>query len=359
MLIVFACPTFLIGEIFAFKLPTASRKPGITGICRFPFTVYFTVGIAGRRTPGLQWQQQTLRSNEEDAYNNNEDTVPREIAGPLQFLFESLVQQATGDESYHFGDLSKKTLSSLTGKNVTREGYQFGDISKHVATQAGQRLTHNEGYQFGDLTEAGLKQLEQSLADWKFKNLSDLPNSIFQRTFEGMSPEQRREVIIAFVRLAAIGVLAWGVMANLCAIGVLSIAWMKTILQFGGQLAPTTSAVGAIPISLPLLPVGPKVNSVVWNAVLTKYTSLRLFMDPFLLVVKAVGTIYLFLPYIQFIDKTEKRIPLEWRKRAPLITRAAALALAFAVNNLVLSGILGGIACVGLGGFVGKLLLAH
>jgi hypothetical protein len=263
-------------------------------------------------------------------------------------LFESLVQQVTGDETYHFGDLTKQALSDLTGKNVTADGYQFGDISKNVATTVGQSITGDEDYQFGDITKGSLRKIEQDLEEWKTENLSELPNSIFQQTFGGLSPVQRRELIVAFVRLGAIGLLAWGVVANLCTAGVLSLAWMQTVGSTATATLPT----------MPILPLWTRVDPVVWKSSLMQYTSLRLVLDPFLLVVKAAGTLFMFLPYVRCIGEIERRIPKPWRSRAPLICRGMALATAFTVNNLVLSGIIGSIF-LGAGGLAARIFLVR
>jgi hypothetical protein len=263
-------------------------------------------------------------------------------------LFESLVQQVTGDETYHFGDLTKQALSDLTGKNVSQQGYQFGDISKNLAATVGQSITGDEDYQFGDITKEGLRKFEQELEDWKAESLYELPNSIFQRTFGGMSPLQRRELLVAFVRLGAIALLAWGVVANLCTAGVLSLAWMQTI----------GSAVAANGPTIPILPLWIRVDPVLWNSFLMQYTSLRLVLDPFLLVVKAAGTLFMFLPYIRCIRQIERRLPARWRSRAPLLCRGMALSLAFTVNNLLISGIIGSIF-LGAGGLAARILLVR
>lgn len=285
-------------------------------------------------------------------------------------LFETMVQQVTGDNDYHFGDITKKTLSELTGhsSNTTDPEdedyrYQFGDISKHLVTTVGQKVTGKEDYQFGDITKQTLQGLEHDLEEWKFQSLTDLPQSLFQRTLGGMSPAQRREVIVAFVRLAAIGVLAWGVVANICTAGVLSLAWIKTMAEThtAAMAAATVAATkkGTVVLAAPDLPIVPffsSVDPIIWRSFLAHYTSFQLFSNPILLVVKAGGALLLFLPYIRCIEGIEKRLPIQWRRKGPLVSRGVALSLAFIINNLIISGAVGA-TLMGLGGVFAKLFL--
>ena len=83
--------------------------------------------------------------------------------------------------------------------------------------------------------------------------------------------------------------------------------------------------------------VDPIVRAAFWQ----EYMALRLFWDPLLLIVKAAGTLALFVPYIQGMIRLERRLSSSssWRQRYPLVLRLVALGLAFVVNNILLCGV--------------------
>ena len=368
-----ACSHLLILVVVVVSGPTVQHVDAFVVPRTYHFATANTVAASNarwNRFPArklciLQTKKPEENAQEEEDYDSTTNS-PKE-------LFETMVQKVTGDDDYHFGDITKKTLSELTGhtSNTTATTasedddyqYQFGDISKHFVTTVGQKVTGRENYQFGDITKQTLQSLEHDLEEWKFQSLTDLPQSLFQRTLGGMSPAQRREVIVAFVRLAAIGVLAWGVVANICTAGVLSLAWMKTMAEANAAaLAAATVAAtktGVIALAAPVLPILPffsKVDPTIWRSFLIHYASFQLFLNPILLVVKAGGALLLFLPYIRCIEGIEKRLPIQWRRKGPLVSRGVALSLAFIINNLIISGAIGA-ALMGVGGIFAKLFL--
>eukprot|EP00957_Ditylum_brightwellii_P042414 3211590-Ditylum_brightwellii.AAC.1 len=203
--------------------------------------------------------------------NESEDGKQSSENNPLSF-FESVVHQVTGDTSYKFGDLTKKTLTDLTGKDLEEEGYQFGDISKNLANQAGRVVTGDESYQFGDITKSKLAELEKELEAWKeasTENLNAVPNIVAQ-TYQGLTPKQRKEILVWVIRLMAIGLLTFGAVSNVCSSVVLSMAWVRTSLQ--------VTAAGTM---VPILPFC--VDVVTWRTFLSTYTAFKLFIDPLLL----------------------------------------------------------------------------
>lgn len=249
-----------------------------------------------------------------------------------------MIHSITGDTNYKFGDLSKNALSEITGKDLEKEAYQFGDISKSLVDRAGKALTGDDKYQFGDITKSKLQQLEKELDVWREDSLFALPNTLFQQTFKNLSPQQRRELILAIIRLGAIALLSWGLITNVLSAGLLSMAWTRTVLI--SQAA--ASSTGA---HLPLLPLN--VAEPVWRTFLASHATLRLLLDPILLVIKGLGTLFIFQPYARFITTIERGwMPPGLRQRYPLLFRAFALVTAFTLNNVLIPTAL---ASIGLG----------
>ena len=69
------------------------------------------------------------------------------MSSTMKNLFEGSVRTVTGDESYEFGDWTKKAVSDMTGKDASE--YQFGDITKKAVTN----FTGKDDYEFGDVTK--------------------------------------------------------------------------------------------------------------------------------------------------------------------------------------------------------------
>lgn len=271
--------------------------------------------------------------------NNNEDDedVPQGDSPDLNpaLMFEKMVHSITGDSSYKFGDLSKKALTELTGKDLDEESYEFGDISRGLITQAGRAVTGNEEYQLGDITRAKLQELEEEMGTWVGENLNALPNNLFRQTFGTLTPQQRRELIIAGVRLAAIALLSWGFATNIASAGVVSMAWMRTVWILDGAT------------NLPMLPLFWSVDETSWRTFLASYATIRLVLDPVLLILRGCCTLFVFRPYARFIATIESKwTSTDRRERYPLLARAFALVTAFTLNNVLIPTLL---VTIGLG----------
>jgi hypothetical protein len=294
---------------------------------------------ATEKEGGIDSEEESAPSPDDGGSVKNANKSPQ---GSAEFnptaLFENMVHSVTGDSSYKFGDLSKKTLSDVTGKDLNKESYQFGDISKNLANRAGKAVTGDEKYQFGDITKTKLQELETELDMWREENLNALPNNLFQQTFKNLSPQQRRELIIAIIRLGAIALLSWGLISNILSAGVMSMAWARTVLKCEAAGGPL----------LPLLPFN--VEEPVWRTFLASYATLRLMLNPILLVIKGGGTLFAFQPYVRCITTIEREwIPPRVRQRYPLIFRAFALVTAFTLNNVLIPSALAALG-LGLGG---------
>jgi hypothetical protein len=101
----------------------------------------FASRMRGRQSPNTLLLRRPLSAKSVNDENKNKTNAP------ISF-FEGAVQSLTGDGQYQFGDLSKKALSELTGKDFasrnSTEQYEFGDISKKVVSQAGKAVTGDE-----------------------------------------------------------------------------------------------------------------------------------------------------------------------------------------------------------------------
>ena len=78
-------------------------------------------------------------SNEQNGDNGN-------VFNATRAAFENTVRSVTGDEDYKFGDWTRGKVRELSGKEL--EEYQFGDITKKAVST----FTGKEEYEFGDLT---------------------------------------------------------------------------------------------------------------------------------------------------------------------------------------------------------------
>jgi hypothetical protein len=293
----------------------------------------FASRMRGQQSPTLLVRRH-LSVNAEDKNKTNI---------PISF-FEGAVQSITGDGEYQFGDLSKKALSELTGKDFasrdSTEKYEFGDISKKVVSQAGKVVTGNEKYEFGDITKGFLSDLDMSLQDWKGQALNELPVGILQQTFGKLERFQQRALIVAIIRWMAIALLAWGLWANLCTSFTVTAAFTKA------SWVESTKGVWN-----PL-----RMGSIHQQVFLRTYTLLRIALDPLFLMIQGAGTLLIGLRYQRFLGILEDRwVPKSVQDKYPLLARASALGLAFLWNFGV--GMLSSGMGIGLGTLVGQIKL--
>jgi hypothetical protein len=172
---------------------------------------------------------------------------------------------------------------------------------------------------------------------------------LFQQTFKNLTPLQRRELIIAIVRLGAIGLLSWGCVSNILSAGVLSLAWTRT------SLLMTAAAAAAGGAQVPIFP-WMVVDSTIWRTFLASYTTLKFILDPFLLIAKGCGTLLLFQFYIHCITTIERKwMPTRLRLQYPLLFRLGALATAFILSNVIMPTVTAGVG-LGVGGVGVRLL---
>jgi len=235
--------------------------------------------------------------------------------------------------------MTKKTISGLT------------DTGSSVLSQTGQVILGDDSYEFGDITRTKLSELEEALEAWKGLEKEPL-NTLFGRAMRDMDPEQRKNLAINLIQLAATALLTWGFCSNVTSALALSVAWPLALRQ----TAVETSASAAV-VVLPLVPFGSKTTQVLWRTFLVKYATVKLVLGPLFLVLQGCGTLLWFRPYNRLVVQLSQRVvSKETRAKFPLLHKLLALLLAFVVKNVLLSSLL---AATGMfaGGLLSRVLL--
>lgn len=218
---------------------------------------------------------------------------------------EGAVRAVTGDESYAFGDITKKAIGSTTGgvegvmRSVTgNEEYRFGDLTRGTLNAADGLMTYSE-------KTLGL------MRDHDIHELVKLSNHFWGKT---MNYEERKEAFTVFVYLGAILVLSYNFVAN-----------MMSGMIFAASWALTSRATGASPLA-----------PGVWPKLLETQSSLDLFFGGPCLPVRAIVTIPWFFKYRKFVRGLARNSPL--REKFPIINRCMSLIVSWVVANLAFVG---------------------
>ncbi len=155
-----------------------------------------------------------------------------------------------------------------------------------------------------------------------------------------MIRSKQQPLLLSTIRLLAIALLSWWVVANICTALTVTASWTKASLS-----APSAVRGSWNPFSSNAL----HQRQVFW----TTYSYARLLLDPFYLVVQGAATLFLFGHYQRFVSNIEQKwITQAQRDKYPLLYRVAALFLAF-VSNLAVAGIVT-LCGVGFGTIVGQ-----
>jgi hypothetical protein len=260
-------------------------------------------------------------SNDEDKQEKKAESSPQIVN-----IFENTVRSVSGNTDYKFGDLSKKAMSELTGKDLEKESYQFGDITKNVVTRTGKVVSGKDDYQFGDISKSLLKDVDSTLRDWTGRQLNNLPLTLYQEFMTKFTPPQRQILIVSTIRFLAIALLTWGFWSNLCTSFAVTVSWLRANWV----------------LAAPTVPSNPKgfigtYCKMVWannsSLFFRSYTSLRILMDPLFLVIQGAGTIFTVLGYERHVGRIENDWISKWiLNEYPLLGRALALVLSFAWN---------------------------
>jgi len=287
--------------------------------------------------------ERNLTTTETDK-NKNSNKSETSI-DPVTSLFEGAVQQITGNTEYKFGDVTKKSMSMLTGKDVEKEGYEFGDVSKNIATAAGRKISGKEDYEFGDITRDKLSDLNENLGNLEAEILRESNVSfLFQNMLKGLDAPQRNAFIFQAVQVAAVVLLTWGLISNICTIFSISAAWTyscfahltgtaSSLAADGGMSSVTGSAANSA-LASTIFGANKDLRINFWVV----YMSLRVVMDPFFFVIKGAGTVRFFLNYQRFIQTIEQTwISSSQRENYPRLHRVVALGIVFFMHHVVCS----------------------
>ena len=178
-------------------------------------------------------------------------------------LFEKGMRKVTGDDSYRFGDLTKKGIENLSGKDL--DEYQFGDITKRLANEAEQKAkqkvleyTGRDDYEFGDLTKKFLQDADANLQKTRDKVFEDLPGVMWESFFGKMDKEQRQELLIALLEWIVYWLLGFILLSVAATSATIVTAWLISSVRTG--VAPLAAGQ--------------------WGSFLGAHTTLRLFLDP-------------------------------------------------------------------------------
>mmetsp|Transcript_12117 Transcript_12117/g.28743 ORF Transcript_12117/g.28743 Transcript_12117/m.28743 type:complete len:250 (+) Transcript_12117:219-968(+) len=127
--------------------------------------------------------------------------LTRKFVKDVKSKLDETGKQLSGDDTYQFGDFSKRLVSALresaasvdvrklSSEVVERlKSYEFGDITKSLlssdatkrlvekATETGQTLTGDMNYRFGDLTRSAASKLAD--AKTRAERLVSLPDEV-------------------------------------------------------------------------------------------------------------------------------------------------------------------------------------
>lgn len=203
---------------------------------------------------------------------------------------EDVVHKATGKDDYHFGDITKGTISkvSKTGTNV---------------------LTYSEKT-LSLMREADIHELVELTRFFWTQNMSYL---------------QKRETFVVIVYLGAVLVLAYNFVANINAGLVNAAAWTMASMKLGAS--PLSAAVGTAAAATASSGVGG------WDTFLRAQKTLDMcFGGPFLPARVAI-TIPIFFRYQHWIRRLEAKFPL--KVKYPILNRVASLLTMWIGLNLV------------------------
>ena len=228
--------------------------------------------------------------------------------------------------------------------DIEKEGYQFGDVTKNVATLAGRKISGKEDYEFGDITRDNLSAWNETLRNMESEMLRDANiSSLLQNWLNGLDIQQRNALIFNVIRIAAVALLTWGLISNICTILAVNVSWAHSSFTHAisitgkfaaeGKKGAGTGAANSAFAST-IFKACKEHRDIFWET----YRSLRLFMDPFFLVVQGGGTVRFFFTYQRFIQHIEQTwMSSNQRKRYPRLHRLAALGIAFFLTHVLCS----------------------
>ncbi|KAL3929062.1 MAG: hypothetical protein SGBAC_012376 [Bacillariaceae sp.] len=253
----------------------------------------------------------------------------------LQSLVESAVQRISGDKDYQLGDYVKKGLNDLTGKDYSSSNatFEIGKITSEIVSNTiGDVISsgsNDDQYSFGDITTRAIRRAGVSLHTWKGRTLD--PTHLYRQYMGQFTPDQKKILIVSFLRFLAIALVTWGFYGNL-----------STALYFSGGWLKTCLAVDPIDLMLKQHQSLIGVSQAFWKAnsplIIRNFIKFRLFLTPLMLVVQGAATALSVLPIEKFVTFLEQKcIPKGIQSRFPIWTHGIALVLLFGIGLGILA----------------------
>jgi hypothetical protein len=261
--------------------------------------------------------------------------------GAFEFVERVVKSTKLVGEDYKFGDISKNALSrtldlfdadgdgEITPADFTTaiesaaqstglvdEDYKFGDLSKSVMEKTVKTVTGDKDYKFGQYTTSFLQSGDAALNNLRREALNQLPKQVWEDVLDGLTAPQREAVAISLIQLAAIIVLTFNFASNILTGLTCVRAWSMVTAKT--KLSPLASGAQ-------------------WAKFLHCKASTEIIMAPLNLPIAAVFSLFLVLPYKDFVEKLQTRLPLA--KKYPVIHRALALMVACLGLNIITVGI--------------------
>lgn len=252
-----------------------------------------------------------------------------------------------GDETYKFGDLTKKVTqkvrkdlaetSEATVRTVTGdETYRFGDYTKAavdsvaLATAQAEKAATAELFKAFDVNNDGVVNSDDVIAAMTGRGGVIL----------GLTPQQREAMVVALVQFAATAVLAFNLVMNVCDAATLLLAYTLAYRRGLASAAVAASAgaggASAAAAVVSKAAASPLASAANWATCLQIRATLQLVTAPLLLPLGAASTLVLLLPYRGFVTRLQARLPLRrQRKEHAVLNRVLSLAAAWFIANFL------------------------
>ena len=244
-----------------------------------------------------------------------DDDVLSSVGNATAGLIEGAVRSVTGDGSYKFGDITKRAVAGLTGKDGT-----FGDLNDDGvvdekdaalalqmvgdrAKNAVTSFTGKEDYEFGDVGRKILSETERAANELRASYFNDLPAELSRAMFSGLNAKQREALMVAVASYGSVLVLTWSLVSN-------AMTGLKVVASWA--YATRTAAAASR-----------------WSDFIRTIYTLRLF-EAALLPLKALAAYALVPRYHALVLRLEPRVPL---REKTTLHRALALALTYVLGT--------------------------
>lgn len=269
----------------------------------------------------------SLRAGSLDAEPKESKDLLSAMGDAVVHGIEDTVHAVTGDDEYHFGDLSKKIfkkpIEELTGEDASK--YQFGDITRRFAHSLDSpehpvnQFTGKRKWQMGDVTKKLFADAANATEHAMMHNdfFHDLPKEMGIMMFKNLTPKEREELFMFLGTWGAIGILLWSLLSN-AATAVISCAAWTWSSRVGG--------------------VSPLASHARWSHFLHAISSLRL-LEAGLLPIKAVVAAVLAPRYYDTTLDLERRFKGTSRARRAIALVSVYAGGAAAVSAATLVGL--------------------